>query len=175
MKFTQFIIQGVLFLMMIGAIHTAEAQRVLQMETRGKIEAEKFYIGDEISVQLNTDNFYRHSYILDVYPEKNEVEFDFGIINIDEIVALRTPRQLKRGANWRRALLIPGLSFILYTPLEFIYRDEPNWRIILFGGAIAALGIVLKPVFDKFSKHNIGKRKRLRVLDLSLPEPAWRP
>ena len=117
---------------------------------------------------LDTDKFWRHAFILEIYIEKNLVEFDFGAVTLDEIIRIKTPQQRGRGKRWRRSMLMSGASFALFTPLELIYQDDPNYNLIAGGLGIGVLGVIFKPIIDVISVHRIGKRKRLRLLDLSL-------
>jgi hypothetical protein len=165
----KFALFGIVFLF---ALSISSGQNVLQMETRGKIEGMKFYPGDEISIKLIDEKFWRHTYLLDVEFEKEQVEFDFGTAKLDEIVALKTPQQRFRGRSLQKKLLLSSASFILLSPVELIYQDDPNWGIMIGGASLGVIGMIFRPIFDTFSVHRIGKRKRLRMLDLNLPEPV---
>ncbi len=156
-------------------ISISTAQKVLQLETRGKIKTQKFYLGDELSVQLTNEKFWRHTTLINVDLDDLQIEFDFGAATINEIKAIKTPQQRYRGKNWRNKLLISSAGFILYAPLELIYQDDPNWNLIAGGIGLGVLGLILKPVMDVFSKHNIGGRKRLRLLDLTYVAPQNQP
>ncbi len=157
------------FLLFAGV--ACSAQKVMQIETRGKVNTKKFYVGDELMIKLASDNFWRTATIFDIFVEDNEIDFDFGVVHLSEITALRTMAQYNRGRNWQRWLFRSGASFILYTPLELIYSDEPNYSLIAFGAALSVVGIMLRPIVNKYSLTRIGKRKRLRLLDLSFLPP----
>lgn len=164
------VISSVLFL-----CSQLNAQKVLQLETRGKIRTQKFYMGDEISVKLIGEDFWRNTILVDLDLDDQTIEFEYGSTEPREILAIKTPAQRFRGKNWRNKLLWSSVGFIVYAPLELIYQDDPNWPLIIGGVGLGVVGILLKPIFDKFSKHAIGKRKRLRLLDLSLPDIPYQP
>ena len=156
-------------------IQTCTAQKVVQLETRGKIRTQKFFMGEELSVMLDSEDFWRHTRVLDIDLDEQTIEFEYGSAHINEIGAIKTPAQRARGKNWRNKLLLSSAGFLIYAPLEIIYQDDPNWPLIAGGLGLGVVGVILKPIFDQFSKHNLGKRKRLRLLDLSLPDEPYRP
>ena len=163
------VITSLLFL--LSMVCASLGQKVLQMETRGKIEGMKFYQGDEISIKLNDEKFWRHTYLIDLDFKKDNIEFEFGTAKIAEIQAIKTPQQRFRGKGIQRKLLLSSAGFVLLSPVELIYQEDPNWGIMIGGASLGVIGMIMRPIFDIFSKHNIGKRKRLRMLDLSLTDP----
>ena len=156
---------------LLVTVFESSGQKVLQLETRGKIKTKKFYEGDELYVKLKIDKFWRQATIIDIQVDDNIVEFDFGSVTLDEIEKFKTPKQNIRGRRIRRSMLMSGASFALFTPLELIYQDDPNYNLIAGGLSIGVLGVLLKPIVDMISMHRIGGRKRLRLLDLSFQAP----
>lgn len=157
----------ILFISFLSAPTHAHAQQVLQIETKGRIKTKKFYLGDELYLKLLDEDYYRNSVILGINVYENTVDFDFGTVALDEIKVIKTPKQRNRGKKLSKNLLLASLSYAILTPIELIRSDDPNWPIIGFGGAIFATGVLLPPIMRAFSHHKIGKRKRLRLLDLS--------
>ena len=164
---TLFRYSSLLFLL-IWCAAPVSGQKVLQIEVRGSIEAKKFYVGDELYVKLEIDKFWRNSVILDIDVANKVVDFNFGPVTLDEIVKIKTPQQKFRGKSWRNRMLITGASFAVYTPLELLYQDEPNYGFIAGGVGIGVLGFIVQPIINLISVERIGGRKRLRLLDIGL-------
>ena len=65
-------------------------QKVLQMEKRGKAKTKKFYIGDELTYQLEGDKEWYTEVIQDILVEQNSILFPSRIISIDQIRKIKT-------------------------------------------------------------------------------------
>lgn len=145
-----------------------QAQKVMLLETTGQIESRRFYIGDEMDIKLkNDDHGWYKTILTDMNIDRELVFFDFGMVRLDEIAVLRTEKQKTLPRSIRNKLLMGGLSFILLSPLNLaIGEDYPVWALYV-GGSMIAAGFLQEFVLDKTLKHRMGKRKRLRLVDLT--------
>lgn len=165
--YRSFYLTFLVFLIAVLQVTTCAGQKIVQIETSGRAKTKKFYIGDELDVRLVNEAYYRNSLIMDIDVLANKIDFDFGVVDINEITHVKTPQQRERGKRWSKKLLLSSLSFAILTPIELLRSDDPNWKIIGLGGLLGATGLLSKPLFNTFSHHKMGKRKRVRLLDLS--------
>ena len=147
------------------------SQVVLQLEKRGRIKTTKFYPGDQLSIKLVGEKVWRTGNYVDGDPESDKIIFSFGEVRKSEIRFIRTPSQRTGGKRIGKMLTYFGAGVMLYTPVELIYQDDPNWPFIAFGASCFVGGLVLPKIIQPFMKTKIGGRKRLRVLDISPPSP----
>jgi hypothetical protein len=160
---------------------TADAQKVLLLEKKGKIEATRIYIGSEVEIKVKDDpRGWQRVLINDIFIKNESILFDIGTIKLDEIAAIKTTAQLGVPKAVRNKLLLAGASFLLYSPLNLVIDQEyPVWGAVL-GVSLIATGFLSEFVLNESLKHKISSRKRLRVVDLSFygidpPPPHNRP
>ncbi len=155
----------------------AGAQKFLQLEKGGSFKYTRYYIGEDITFKLNHDDkgWYTRT-ITDIDVEGGSLVFFSHPVHIDSIAMI----QLPGSKVWQftgLALQVGGANAMLfslgYSP---IFKNEPvNWSGVATGALGIAIGTVLRRL-TKTKKFTPGKRKRLRLLDLSfgplMPAPA---
>jgi hypothetical protein len=150
---------------------STNAQVVLQMEKSGSLRTTKFYPGDQLDIRIEGDKIWHSGNYVDGDVASKRIIFSFGEVHLHEITHIRTPGQRKGGKNAGKMLMTFGAGTILYAPVELIYQDDPNWPFIAVGAASLVTGLILPKLLKPFLKTKIGKRKRLRILDITPPSP----
>ncbi len=151
------------------------AQKFLQLEKYGSFKTERFYIGEDITFQLrNDDKGWLTRTITDIDVEGGHLIFFNHPLHIDSIAAIRLPRsngmQIVGGA-----LQVGGANAMLFSIAYPIFQDQPvNWAGVGYGALGIAIGTALRKLF-KTKKFVPGKKKRLRLLDVSFGPPMPPP
>jgi len=150
------------------------AQKVLQIEKYGKPQAEKMFIGDLLNYQLKGEDFFHSSYIEDIQVEDSLLVLGDRYVNVYDITAL----QYERG--WPRATGISlfwfgiGWSGLAAIGTAVDGNDDSRYRwsdAIVSAGSIGLSFAIPRLFSNKTIK--IGKRRRLRLLDLRFNKQAW--
>ncbi len=161
--------------MLLVANHVG-AQKLLQLEKYGSLKNVRFYIGEELKFQLRNDDkgWYTRT-ITDIDVDNGYLIFVNYPLHIDSIAMIQLPRtsamQIVGGA-----LQVGGINSIVFSlGYNPIFRNEPvNWEGVGFGALGILVGTVIRKLF-KTKKFKLGKRKRLRLLDLSFGPPMPPP
>lgn len=152
---------------------TLLAQKVLQIETRGRVKTQKLFIGDEIRYRVVGDDLWHTGYISDLLIEKNVIALEDRYLKLEEIEAMRWYR------GWTKPVSISlytfGLAWSGFALIGTVTDGDPetNYRwsdAIVTAVSVAAGWIVQK--FFRWRTVRFGNRKRLRMLDLSFKNPG---
>lgn len=153
------------------------AQKVVQLEKYGQAKTKKFYIGDELTYQLANDDYWRTSVISDINPEEGYLLMDGRLVYLNQIIALRS----FKSRGWSRALGKQFLNFsggwlVFGMADRFIFTgpQRASWELILIPSAVALALAWIVPKAFKHRNLKLGKRRRLRLLDLT-PRPFGAP
>lgn len=154
---------------LIGA-PLSNAQKLLQLEKVGKFKITKIYLGETIFVKTvqNPDTWYE-AVIEDVSIEANAIIFPKRIIPLDDIVAMK--RRKKSGAHaYGRSLQYSAIAPVVYEGIYGLVNPPIEWESLAYisGGALV-LGSLLRLLPPK--QYKMGKKYRLRVLDLTFYKP----
>jgi hypothetical protein len=155
----------------------ASGQKFLQLERTNSPKTRKYYPGDEITFQLNNNQWYTRV-IDDVSYQKKLILFSNGHVSVDSIVALRSFERRK----WSKPLGNQLYNFaIAWTAFALIAdavsddaADDYAVSSAVVAGSSVASGFLLKKLFHRrtfhFNKNKAGEAKkwRLRVLDLEV-------
>ena len=144
-------------------------QKLLQIEKVGSLKTQRYYIGDEVVFQLKgeTENYWYKERIEDILVDSKAVLFTNRVIKIADIAKVRS----FKNRGWSRSLSdnafvasgsFVGLSLLAAATTEFMLRTA---TVIIPGSAIVA-GLIIRLIFRR-KTYRMGKRKRLRVLDLN--------
>lgn len=147
---------------------SSTAQKLLQIEKRNSLKTQRYYIGDEVVFQLEgDDDFWYREKIKDILVDANSVLFTNRIINISKITKIRS----FKNQSWSRGLSnnafvaaggFTGLSLLAAALTEFMLSGA---SIIIPGTAVIA-GLAIRLIFKR-KTYRMGKKRRLRVLDLT--------
>lgn len=157
----------------------AQAQKLLQVEKSGTLRTHKLYIGDPITFTLKNDQSgWYHRYIDDINIERGTLLFKNTSIHIDSIAAIKLPREGKAGKIFGSALVVGGANVMLFNGYYAVFQDQSlDWTAMAAGAANMIIGYGLMQI-SKTKVFKVGKRKRLRVLDLTFWSEAdtqWPP
>jgi len=167
----QYYFSFALCLLMISPL---SAQKVLQIEKYGSPRTEKFYVGQEITFQLEGTDYYRSAYIEDIRVGDSLILLGNSFVNVHDISALRFERgwpMLGSGSLYTFGLAWSGYAFFGTT-----FDDNPNSAYRRSDAVVTltaiSLGFLIHKLF-RYKHTRLGKRKRLRLLDLSFSKPDW--
>ncbi len=154
------------------AVGKVSAQKVLQIETRGKVKTQKIFIGDEIHYKVRGDELWHTGYISDLLVEENVISLEDRYVKLEDIEAMRWYRP------WSKAASISLYTFgLAWSGLALIGKatdgdPESNyrWSDAIVTGVSVAIGWVVGKFF-RWKTTRFGTRKRLRILDLNIQQP----
>ncbi len=162
MKFTYLLF---LSLFLFSSIPT-EAQKVLQMEKRGKIKTKKFQLGEELTFRLKDSKEWRTDVMIDIIVKEKLIVFAGGMVKVDDIKKIKSLKNARTAIVTERSLYSFGLSWLLFS-LGGTLAGEPlndlAWKVPVTS---VGLGFLIRKIFYS-RKYKIGKKRKLRVLDLS--------
>ncbi len=161
-------------LLLLLACGLLPAQKVLQIEKYGKPEAEKLFIGDPLNYQIMGEDFFRSSYIEGIQVEDSLLVLDGRYVNVYDIAALQYER------SWPRAT---GISLFWFgigwsglaaigTAVDGNEDSRYRWSDAIVSASSIGLSFAIPRLFSN-KTIKIGKRKRLRLLDLRFSKEAW--
>lgn len=166
-----------LFFFCFLAILPAEGQRFLQLEKANSMKRFKFAEGDELTYKIKSDPGYWYTQkIHQIQVDDGILVMDIGYVNIDEIIAIKT----FKNQDWSKAM---GNKLLQFASSWFVYSlggaltpaGALGWAALTVPLTAISFGLLLKGLF-KSKTHRIGKRKRIRLLDLSFPKkPVVKP
>ena len=154
------------------ACNAAFGQKCLQLEKYGSLSKDRFYIGDDITFRLFNDDKGWYTRTITDFDVKNGYLISFSDrIPVDSIAAL----QLDRGPAAQiigGALQVGGASTIMFSAAYPVFNGQPvDWVGVGSGAIVMGIGTLLRKLFRK-KQFKIGKRKRLRLLDLNFGPPV---
>ena len=154
---------------LIGA-PLVNAQKLLQLEKVGRFKIIKIQLGETLFIKTvqNQDTWYE-AVIEDVSIEANALIFPKRIIPLEDIAVIKLKK--KSGLNaYGRSLQYSAIAPVVYEGIFGLVNPPIEWESLAYisGGALA-LGSLLRLVPPK--KYKIGKKYRLRVLDLTFYKP----
>jgi len=155
-----------LFFFFVSMLPT-QAQKVLQMEKRGKIKTKKYYLGEEITFQLKGGSDWYTDVMVDIKVEEEIIVFSERFVKVKDIKTIKSYKNARLVNSAEKGLYSFGTGWLLFSLGGALVTGEPlndlTWKVPV---ASAGLGFLIKKLFYT-RKYRIGKRRRLRVLDLS--------
>jgi hypothetical protein len=150
-------------------------QKFLQMEKYGSLKVKKYYIGDDITYQLTGDKIWYTETIQDLIIEENIILFADHYIKIDDI---RTIKSFK-SREWSKRTGIQLYAFaggwVLFSLAGSLTSEwELKWDTAIIAGAAILTGFLIQQIF-KSKKYKIGKKRKLRMLDITMIKPVFQP
>ena len=145
------------------------AQKVLQIETYGKYKTQKLYIGTEINYQLHGDDTWYHSAIKDLLVEENIILLHNRYVHLDSIAAFRWERTKMKAMGKQLFWFGTAWSAFAVVGTATDHNPDTNYRLsdTVVTGTSWLLALIVPKVF-RYKKRKFGKRRRLRMLDLTI-------
>ncbi len=144
-------------------------QKFLQIEKYGKTKVQKFYIGDELTYQIKGDKKTWYSgTINDFLVDDNIIVFENRAVNMDDIAVIRTFKNARLSRSFSLQLFAFAAGFGGFSLLAAAvgWWELSAFTVIVVGSALVA-GLLVRHLF-KWKTHKLGKRKWLRMLDLTM-------
>lgn len=153
-------------LFFIFSILPSQAQKVLQMEKRGKVKTKKFYLGEEITYRLKGSKDFITDVMIDIKVEEELIVFSQSFVKIGDIKTIKSYKNAQKVKYAQGSLYTFGAAWLLFS-LGGTLAGEPlnelTWQV---PATSLAFGFLIRRIFY-VKKYRMGKRRRLRVLDLS--------
>lgn len=165
------ILVGFFFMMSVILFsHTTDAQVVLYMELMKEEKPIKYYPGQYLSIKsAEYPDEWLNISISKILDEEKIILYDGGMLRLQDIIEVRRSRGWSKivgymlktfGAAWL------GFGGIAHFTTDYKFGAD---TAIIGGGAVAS-GWLIQKLF-KYKKYKVGKKVRLKILDLSWPEP----
>jgi len=142
------------------------AQKVLQLEKIGKVATTKIYVGEKIYLKTKEDpDYWFEDNIMDVMVEAQVVVFEDRIIALKDIIAIKRRNKSSlnnAGKGLQIGAPVPAVYELIYGSIN----PPIEWQnLAIFSGGSFLIGSLLRLLPPK--KYKMGKKYRLRVLDLT--------
>ncbi len=159
------------FFIALFLFSSLSAQKVLQVERSGKAKTEKFYIGQPLTFQLkkqvDKDEWFT-AVIEDLLVEDSVIVLGPRYLHIRNLKAFKFERNWPQVAN--KTMLTFGVSWSGFALVGTLTDNNPDtnyrWSDAVVSGTAILVGTALPALF-KTRKIKFGKRKRLRMLNLT--------
>lgn len=155
-----------LLFLFLSSIIPSHAQKILQMEKRGKAKTKKFYLGEEITYKLKGSKDWNTDVMLDIKVKDNIIVFSERYVKVSDIKAIKSYKNARFAKNAQASLYTFGAGWLLFS-LGGTLAGEPlndlTWQVPVTS---FVLGWTIKRIF--YTRiYRFGKKRRLRVLDIS--------
>ena len=149
----------------------SEAQVVLYMEIMTEIKPIKYYEGQELmfkSIEFPED--WQKIKIERILNDEKVILYDGGMLQLEDIIQIRRTRPWAIAAGYM--LQTFGVAWFGFGGLAHLTTDTFDFGVdtLVIGSTAIASGWLIKKLF-KYKKYKIGKKVRLKILDVSWPEP----
>ena len=142
------------------------AQKVLQMEKRGKVKTTKYHLGEELTFKVKGQNDWITDVMLDIKVEEGIIIFSERFVKVDDIRIIKSYKNARFAKAAQTSLYTFGTAWLVFS-LGGTLAGEPlndlTWQV---PATSFILGFAIKRIFYS-RKYRIGKKRRLRLLDLS--------
>lgn len=152
---------------------SAFSQKMLVLERANRAKTTKMYVGESLRFRLKgPENYWYDRTITDILPESNTLLLDNFAVKLDSIVQIKVRRKpivrLLSGT-----IFTFGASLAFATTIAALYRDDGIAYAGLYGTAAGSMGLGL--AFSTPRKLKLGKRHRLRIIEIRFPDPLIPP
>ncbi|MCO6476127.1 MAG: hypothetical protein J5I94_05860 [Phaeodactylibacter sp.] len=150
------------------------AQKVLQIEKYGKARTEKMYIGDPITYQLRGEDVFRDGYIENIKVKDSLILLSNRYVKVGDISALRYERTWPKATGISLFFFGVGWSGLAAIGTAFDGNDDTRyrWSDAIVSATSLSLSFAIPRLFRN-KDVRIGKRRRLRLLDLRFKPEPW--
>ena len=149
----------------------AEAQVVLYMEIMTQEKPIKYYEGQSFMCKTKAyPDEWQNIKIERLIDSEKIILFDGGMLNLTDIIEIRRTRGWATAIGYM--LQSFGVAWFGFGGIAHFTTDSFDFGVDTFviGGTAIASGWLIRKLF-KFKNYKIGKKVRLKILDLSWPEP----
>lgn len=149
-------------------VSTIYAQKVLQIEKYGQAKTEKIFIGEGIEYRLKDSEGWRYAVIEDLDIEQNLIVLADRFLDPEKIDAFRyyRPNMKRLGVQ----VMLFGVAWSGFALVGTALDGDPSSHYRLSDGIVTATalatGFGITQLF-KYKKIRFGKKKRLRLVDIT--------
>jgi len=148
-----------------------QSQKFIQIERYGRPKTERIYPGQVINYRYQ-DAWYEGE-IINIHYDIGKVELHNRFIALSEIEALRYPRRGAKGLS--RQLMLFGASWsgwaLIGSATDNIPGVDYRWSDAAVTASSMVLGLALPAIVGKYKVLEMGKRRRLRLMDITIKSP----
>lgn len=163
---------GVVFIVSTWCIpQTTIAQVVLYVEVMTDDKPIKYYEGQVLMYKSKDyPKEWQQIKIERLIDEEKIILFDGGMLNLADVIEIRRNRTWATAAGYM--LQTFGVAWYAFGGIAHLTTDSFDFGVDTFiiGGTAIVSGWLIKKLF-RHKKYKIGKKVRLKILDLSWPEP----
>jgi hypothetical protein len=151
----------------LGNTDILEAQKVLLLEPSYEIKPIKFFIGDNIDVKFTYEDEYIGDKIDDLLLLDSIIIFRrAGLVKLRDIEKIRLSNKV--GLAVSRMLITFGVGWLGYGGIAAgVGRYDFNAGTLAIGSVAMGVGYLTHKVAG-YKRYKIGKRHRLRIIDLTI-------
>jgi hypothetical protein len=149
-------------------ISQISAQKVIQIERYGRAKTEKIFIGEGIEYRLKGSKDWRYAVVEDINVEQNLIVLADRYLKPDSIDALRYYRSYSQKLGLQ--VMTFGVAWSGFALVGTAVDGNPETKYRLSDGIVTASSIAAGfgiAQLLKYRKIKFGKRKRLRLLDIT--------
>lgn len=162
----------IVLLLSFFAFNNANGQVVLYLEDMKEEKPIKYYEGQMLSfISAEYPDEWQEIKIERILVEEKILLFAGGMVNLEDILKIRRSRGW---ANVTGTMLQTfGGSWFVFGGLAHFGTSSFTFGIdtLVIGATAIGVGWLIKKFF-KYKKYKIGKKNRLKILDLSWPAPT---
>lgn len=151
------------------------AQKFLQIEKAGSFKVERFYIGDEITFQIQDEKkLWRSEVIKDLILDEDILVFNKGMIKMKDIYKIRTFDGEAGAKKVAYSLYSFGAGWVLFSLVDVVFGGTLTWGVAIVSGTAFATGWLVRKIFSTRT-YKMGNKRRLRILDITFKKPQYHP
>ncbi|MEM1323891.1 MAG: hypothetical protein AAGG75_26765 [Bacteroidota bacterium] len=154
----------------------SSAQKFIQLEKTTSLKTKRFYIGETLTFRLNGDKYWYEDVIKDILVDDGLVVFYNRAVKVEDISAIKTYKDAgwSRAWAWRLWVFGGAYAFFNFVALPFDLAVSINALTWQVPSVALIAGLALRLIF-KSKKYKIGKKRRLRLMDLEFTKPFIKP
>ncbi len=165
-------IRCIFILLLVNCYSLCTAQKVLQIEKAGSFKVQKIFIGQTIDYKLEGNDYFIEGVIEDLDIENQVIVLADRYVTLKDIVALRYPRSWPQGVS--KSLLWFGVGWSFFAVVGTATDGESSTSYQWSDAVVSASSLTSSFLVSKISRYKkikIGKRRRLRLLDINFSPP----
>ncbi|MCB0598381.1 MAG: hypothetical protein H6557_09915 [Lewinellaceae bacterium] len=162
------------FVILFWGSSLLNAQKVLQIEKYGRPRAEKMYVGDPITYQLRGEDVFHSGFIEAIKVEDSILVLGDRYVKVQDISALRYERAWPRATGI--SLFWFGVAWSGFAAVGTAVDGDSDTHYQWSDAIVSATSIGLSFAIPRLFRNKtarIGKRRRLRLLDLRFTKEPW--
>ncbi|MEE9440014.1 MAG: hypothetical protein V3V14_13495 [Saprospiraceae bacterium] len=162
--FSLFLIIGIL------SPSRSNAQVVLYLEVMNDAKPIKYYVGDWVSYKTaEFPDDWQNRQIKKIIAKEKIILFEGKLLKLSDITDIRRSRTWVNAIGY--SLQSFGTAWLVYGAIaHYSTSFEFGTDTAIIGGGALISGYLLRKFF-KYKKYRIGKKNRIKILDISWPEP----